>query len=65
MLALRGAALTDGDVDPTIGRALELAGYDRDFELLERVERGRATAFHSQSSQAACAGALAAGLAGR
>ncbi len=37
LLALRGAALTDGDVDPTIGRALELAGYDRDFELLERA----------------------------
>jgi thiamine biosynthesis lipoprotein len=36
-VALRGAALTDGDVDPTIGRALVLAGYDRDFELLERA----------------------------
>jgi len=34
-LALRGAAVTDGDVDPTVGRALVLAGYDRDFELLE------------------------------
>jgi thiamine biosynthesis lipoprotein len=33
-LGLRAAALTDGDVDPTIGRALELAGYDRDFSLL-------------------------------
>ena len=33
-LALRAAALTDGDVDPTLGRALELAGYDRDSELL-------------------------------
>jgi thiamine biosynthesis lipoprotein len=33
-LALRAAALTDGDVDPTVGRALELAGYDRDFSLL-------------------------------
>ena len=30
-VALRGAALTDGLVDPTIGRALILAGYDRDF----------------------------------
>jgi thiamine biosynthesis lipoprotein len=30
-LALRAAALTDGAVDPTVGRALELAGYDRDF----------------------------------
>jgi FAD:protein FMN transferase len=33
-LALRAAALTGGDVDPTLGRALELAGYDRDWELL-------------------------------
>jgi thiamine biosynthesis lipoprotein ApbE len=33
-VALRAAALTEGDVDPTIGRALELAGYDRDWSLL-------------------------------
>jgi thiamine biosynthesis lipoprotein ApbE len=31
---LRAAELTDGDVDPTIGRALELCGYDRDWDLL-------------------------------
>jgi thiamine biosynthesis lipoprotein ApbE len=34
-LALRAAELTDGDVDPTLGGALELAGYDRDWALLE------------------------------
>jgi thiamine biosynthesis lipoprotein len=34
-VALRAAELTDGDVDPTLGRALELAGYDRDWRLLE------------------------------
>jgi len=34
-LALRAARLTDGDVDPTVGRALMLAGYDRDWSLLE------------------------------
>ena len=34
-LALRAAAVTGGDVDPTVGRALELAGYDRDWRLLE------------------------------
>lgn len=34
-LALRAARLTDGDVDPTIGAALELAGYDRDWALIE------------------------------
>lgn len=35
-LAVRAAELTDGDVDPTIGRALELAGYDRDWRALEQ-----------------------------
>jgi thiamine biosynthesis lipoprotein len=35
-VALRAARLTDGDVDPTVGRALELAGYDRDWRLLAR-----------------------------
>ncbi|HSZ40606.1 MAG TPA: FAD:protein FMN transferase [Trebonia sp.] len=29
--ALRAAALTDGDVDPTVGGALTSLGYDRDF----------------------------------
>jgi thiamine biosynthesis lipoprotein len=33
-VALRAAELTGGDVDPTVGRAIELAGYDRDWELL-------------------------------
>ncbi len=35
-LALRAAELTGGDVDPTVGSALELAGYDRDWRLLEQ-----------------------------
>jgi FAD:protein FMN transferase len=39
-LALRAAELTDGDVDPTVGRALELAGYDRDWRLLTRSRDG-------------------------
>lgn len=34
-VALRAAEVTDGDVDPTVGLALERAGYDRDFSLLE------------------------------
>ena len=34
-VALRAAALTDGDVDPTVGRALLLVGYDRDFATLD------------------------------
>jgi thiamine biosynthesis lipoprotein len=33
-VALDAARLTDGDVDPTLGRELELAGYDRDWEAL-------------------------------
>jgi thiamine biosynthesis lipoprotein len=36
-VALRAAELTDGDVDPTVGAALALAGYDRDWRLLERA----------------------------
>jgi FAD:protein FMN transferase len=33
-LALDAARMTAGDVDPTLGRALERAGYDRDWRLL-------------------------------
>jgi thiamine biosynthesis lipoprotein ApbE len=33
-LALAAARLTNGDVDPTLGRSLELCGYDRDWRLL-------------------------------
>lgn len=32
--AVRAAALTDGDVDPTVGAAVIALGYDRDFALL-------------------------------
>jgi len=34
-VALRAARLTDGDVDPTVGRALEAIGYDVDFSAIE------------------------------
>jgi thiamine biosynthesis lipoprotein ApbE len=34
-VALRAAELTGGAVDPTLGAALALAGYDRDWRLLE------------------------------
>jgi thiamine biosynthesis lipoprotein len=40
-VALRAAELTAGDVDPTVGAALELAGYDRDWHLLERPRQDR------------------------
>ncbi|MGI8921780.1 MAG: FAD:protein FMN transferase [Solirubrobacteraceae bacterium] len=32
--ALRAARVTDGDLDPTVGQALALCGYDRDFAQL-------------------------------
>jgi thiamine biosynthesis lipoprotein len=32
--ALRAAQITGGDLDPTIGASLRIAGYDRDFALL-------------------------------
>ncbi len=43
-VALRAARLTGGRVDPTVGRALELAGYDRDFASVRgsRLRRVRA-----------------------
>jgi len=33
--ALRAARLTDGRVDPTVGSAMEVIGYDRDFAAIE------------------------------
>ncbi len=44
-VALRAAALSDGDVDPTVGRALELAGYDRDWQLLDPPDGQRGPPF--------------------
>jgi FAD:protein FMN transferase len=41
-VALRAAEITDGDVDPTIGRAMTALGWDCDFSVLvSRVERER------------------------
>jgi thiamine biosynthesis lipoprotein len=36
---LRAAAMTDGDVDPTVGRSMRSLGWDRDFAVL--VDKGR------------------------
>src|SRR4051812_40786506 len=33
-VALRAAELTDGRVDPTIGRVMKVLGYDRDFSTI-------------------------------
>ena len=38
--ALRGATLTDGAVDPTVGHAIRLAGYDADFESVAPLGEG-------------------------
>jgi len=35
-VALRAARVTGGDVDPTVGEALRLVGYDRDFASVAR-----------------------------
>jgi FAD:protein FMN transferase len=39
-VALRAAAATDGDVDPTCGRSLVQLGYDRDFAEVQSREPG-------------------------
>jgi thiamine biosynthesis lipoprotein len=39
--ALGAARATGGDVDPTVGRALRVAGYDRDFAELPALRTGR------------------------
>ncbi len=41
-LALRGARLTDGVLDPTLGLSLERAGYDRDWDLLAESDETEA-----------------------
>ena len=39
-VALRAAAITDGDVDPTVGRGMDELGYDRDFSLVAEARPG-------------------------
>jgi thiamine biosynthesis lipoprotein ApbE len=36
-VALDAAAATDGDVDPTVGAAMDAIGYDRDFDRVDPV----------------------------
>ena len=58
--ALRGARLTRGAVDPTVGMALRLSGYDTDFAAMaadrgpialvaERIPGWRAVRYHDQT----------------
>lgn len=44
--AMRGAELTDGAVDPTVGTALRLAGYDSDFASI--LKDGGPLRIHSE-----------------
>ncbi|HEX5308501.1 MAG TPA: FAD:protein FMN transferase [Solirubrobacteraceae bacterium] len=59
-LALRAARLSDGDVDPTLGAALELAGYDRDWSEIERQPQLAATSRPATASRPAATSRLAA-----
>jgi len=43
-LAMRATELTGGDVDPTVGRALVLSGYDRDWKEMLELAHGHASA---------------------
>jgi thiamine biosynthesis lipoprotein len=43
--ALRAASATDGLVDPTIGRTLRLAGYDRTFRVVRSRDGGMRPTF--------------------
>ena len=45
--ALRGARVSDGLVDPTVGRVLRLSGYDGDFSLV--ASRGDPIAVHIEA----------------
>ena len=51
-VALRAAELTAGDVDPTVGRALELSGYDRDWRELSGSEQLEAPAITARACPA-------------
>jgi FAD:protein FMN transferase len=61
--AVRAAALTDGDVDPTLGNALIALGYDRDFAmgLDDRGDGGGRSARDGAPSNAALSFASVAG----
>ncbi len=63
-VALRAAELTDGDVDPAIGEALELVGYDRDWQLLEPAKGSRRLDGNTGAATDGNAGAATDGEAG-
>ena len=43
LVALRAAELTEGDVDPTVGEAMRVLGYDRDFGAVPKDGEAVAT----------------------
>ncbi len=45
--ALRGARLTEGDVDPTVGISMMALGYDRDFHAVRRNGPGLTEPFRA------------------
>ena len=51
-VALRGARLTEGDVDPTVGGAMSAVGYDRDFDRIPRTGPPLALTSQAVSSRA-------------
>jgi thiamine biosynthesis lipoprotein len=51
-VALRAASLTDGAVDPTLGEAIILAGYSRDFADLDHPHHEAPAAAHEASPPA-------------
>jgi thiamine biosynthesis lipoprotein ApbE len=50
--ALRGARLTGGDVDPTLGHAMETLGYDRDFACVPTRRQAGSDTSPGDASQA-------------
>ena len=58
VLALDAARRTDGLVDPTLGAAVEAAGYDRDFAELAADERPPAPTVHGSWRHVRVAGRL-------
>jgi FAD:protein FMN transferase len=57
-VGLDAAAATDGLVDPTLGAAVEAAGYDRDFALLADDERPTGSAVPGRRREVRLAGRL-------
>ncbi|HEX3425419.1 MAG TPA: FAD:protein FMN transferase [Acidimicrobiales bacterium] len=68
-VALRAARITDGLVDPTLGRQLRLLGYDRDFSSLptsmlagpSRAPSGSARAFRAFGAGGGSSGGASSG----